>query len=117
MQSKQRVTISRGNRKLGAIMNVSTEPVLCCPKGIPCAEGGCVEDQLKEDWLDRVFWGGQRALCAILDDFPPRLFVEDGIVLAHCLESVPPCTSCCVGTSGWAKGSFFAQTKSVVSPS
>lgn len=41
MQSNQRVTISRGNRKLGAIMNVSTEPVQCCPKGIPCAEGGC----------------------------------------------------------------------------
>src|ERR1035441_5145710 len=41
MQSNKRVTISRGNRKLGAIMNVSTEPVRCCPKGIPCAEGGC----------------------------------------------------------------------------
>jgi hypothetical protein len=41
MQSNKRVTISCGNRKLGAIMNVSTEPVLCCPKGIPCAEGGC----------------------------------------------------------------------------
>ena len=41
MQSNQRVTISRGNRKLGAILNVSTEPVRCCPKGIPCAEGGC----------------------------------------------------------------------------
>lgn len=40
-----------------------------------------VDDQIKHDWLDRVFWGGQRALCAILDDFPPRLFVEDGIVL------------------------------------
>lgn len=41
MQSNQRVTISRGNRKLGAIMNVSTQPVQCCPKCIPCAEGGC----------------------------------------------------------------------------
>jgi Gene product 88 len=41
MQSNEHVTISRGNRKLGAIMNVSTEPVQCCPKGIPCAEGGC----------------------------------------------------------------------------
>jgi protein gp88 len=41
MQSNKRVTISRGNRKLGAIMNVSTEPVQCCLKGIPCAEGGC----------------------------------------------------------------------------
>jgi hypothetical protein len=41
MQSNKRVTISRGNRKLGAIMNVSTEPVHCCPKGIPCADGGC----------------------------------------------------------------------------
>jgi hypothetical protein len=41
MQSNKRVTISRGNRKLGAIMNVSTAPVECCPKGIPCARGGC----------------------------------------------------------------------------
>ena len=41
MQSNKRVTISRGNRKLGAILNVSTEPVQCCPKGIPCADGGC----------------------------------------------------------------------------
>ncbi len=41
MQSNKHVTISRGNRKLGAIMNVSTDPVQCCPKGIPCAEGGC----------------------------------------------------------------------------
>jgi hypothetical protein len=41
MQSNQRVTISRGNRKLGAIMNVSIEPVQCCPKGVPCSEGGC----------------------------------------------------------------------------
>ena len=41
MQSNKRVTVSRGNRKLGAIMNVSTEPVRCCLKGIPCAEGGC----------------------------------------------------------------------------
>ena len=41
MQSNQRVTISRGNRKLGAIMNVSIQPVQCCPKGVPCAQGGC----------------------------------------------------------------------------
>jgi Gene product 88 len=41
MLSNKRVTISRGNRKLGAIMNVSIQPVQCCPKGIPCAEGGC----------------------------------------------------------------------------
>ena len=41
MQNNKRVTISRGNRKLGAIMNVSIQPVQCCPKGIPCAEGGC----------------------------------------------------------------------------
>jgi hypothetical protein len=41
MQSNKRVTISRGNRKLGAIMNVSIQPVQCCPKGIPCAEGDC----------------------------------------------------------------------------
>ena len=41
MQSNKRVTISRGNRKLGAIMNVSTMPLQCCPKGVPCADGGC----------------------------------------------------------------------------
>lgn len=41
MKANQRVTISRGNRKLGAIMNVSTEPIKCCPKGIPCAQGSC----------------------------------------------------------------------------
>ena len=41
MQSNKRVTISRGNRKLGAIMNVALQPVHCCPTGIPCAEGGC----------------------------------------------------------------------------
>ena len=41
MQSNKHVTMSRGNRKLGAIMNVSIAPVQCCPKGIPCAEDGC----------------------------------------------------------------------------
>jgi hypothetical protein len=41
MQSNERVAISRGNRRLGAIMNVSTEPVQCCPEGVPCADGGC----------------------------------------------------------------------------
>ena len=41
MQQDQRVCISPGNRKLGAIMNVSTTPVLCCPKGVPCAGEGC----------------------------------------------------------------------------
>ena len=41
MQRNRSVTISRGNRKLGAIMNVSTEPIKCCPTGIPCAQGGC----------------------------------------------------------------------------
>jgi Gene product 88 len=41
MKVNQHVTISRGNRKLGAIMNVSTEPIQCCPTGIPCAQGGC----------------------------------------------------------------------------
>jgi len=35
MQSNERVTISRGNRKLGAIMNVSTEPVSAAPKAYP----------------------------------------------------------------------------------
>lgn len=40
-----------------------------------------VDDQIKRDLLDRVFWGGQRALCALLDDFPPKLYVENGIIL------------------------------------
>ena len=41
MKSTQRVTISRGNRKLGALMNVSLAPIECCPPGIPCAKEGC----------------------------------------------------------------------------
>lgn len=41
MQDNQRVSISAGNRKLGDIMNVSITPVLCCPKGVPCAREGC----------------------------------------------------------------------------
>jgi hypothetical protein len=41
MQQSQRVSISPGNRKLGAIMNVSTTPVLCCAEGVPCAREGC----------------------------------------------------------------------------
>jgi len=41
MQHTQRVTISRGNRKLGAIMNVSLTPIECCPPGVPCANEGC----------------------------------------------------------------------------
>ena len=41
MQRNQHVTISRGNRKLGAIMNVSLTPIECCPPGVPCANEGC----------------------------------------------------------------------------
>jgi hypothetical protein len=39
MKLAERVSISRGNRKLGAVMNVSTVPVQCCPEGVPCADG------------------------------------------------------------------------------
>jgi hypothetical protein len=41
MLNTELVTISRGNRKLGAIMNVSLAPIQCCPKGVPCAKEGC----------------------------------------------------------------------------
>jgi len=41
MQHTQHVTISSGNRKLGAIMNVSLTPIECCPPGVPCADEGC----------------------------------------------------------------------------
>jgi len=41
MRQAQRVSISRGNRKLGGIMNVSLVPVECCPAGVPCANEGC----------------------------------------------------------------------------
>ena len=49
MQSKQRVTISRGNRKLGAIMNISTEPERYCPKDISASyDGSHAEDEEKQ---------------------------------------------------------------------
>ena len=41
MKHKQLVSISKGNRKLGCVMNISTIPGRCCVKGIPCASDGC----------------------------------------------------------------------------
>jgi hypothetical protein len=41
MKLAERVSISRGNRKLGAVMNVSTVPAQCCPEGVPCAGRDC----------------------------------------------------------------------------
>jgi len=41
MKHKQLVSISKGNRKLGCVMNISTTPGRCCPKGVPCASDGC----------------------------------------------------------------------------
>ena len=35
------ISISRGNRKLGGVMNISTSPRKCCPEGVPCAGKGC----------------------------------------------------------------------------
>ena len=46
MKHKQLVSISSGNRKLGCVMNVSTTPGRCCPKGIPCASDGCYANKL-----------------------------------------------------------------------
>jgi hypothetical protein len=37
MKRNQRVSISKGNRKLGTVMNVSTSPRTSCPEGVPCA--------------------------------------------------------------------------------
>jgi hypothetical protein len=35
------VSISKGNRKLGGVMNISTSPRTGCPEGVPCAHEGC----------------------------------------------------------------------------
>ena len=37
-QNPGRVSISKGNRKMGAIPSVSLPPVITCPKGAPCAK-------------------------------------------------------------------------------
>jgi hypothetical protein len=34
----QIVAISKGNRKLGGVMNISTLPRTCCPDGVPCSK-------------------------------------------------------------------------------
>ncbi|MGA9061850.1 MAG: hypothetical protein WB341_09320 [Terracidiphilus sp.] len=41
MKHTQLVSISKGNRKLGGVMNISTTPGRCCPRGVPCASDGC----------------------------------------------------------------------------
>ena len=41
MKGNQLVSISKGNRKLGGVMNISTSPGKCCPDGVPCASKGC----------------------------------------------------------------------------
>ena len=41
MKRNQLVSISKGNRKLGGVMNISTSPRTCCPEGVPCAGKGC----------------------------------------------------------------------------
>ena len=38
MKRNQLVTISKGNRKLGGVMNISTSPRTCCPRGRPLRE-------------------------------------------------------------------------------
>jgi protein gp88 len=49
MKHHQLVCISQGNRKLGCVMNISTTPGRCCPKGVPCASDGCYAN--KAYWL------------------------------------------------------------------
>ena len=41
MKHHQLVSISKCNRKLGCVMNVSTTPGRCCPQGVPCLGQGC----------------------------------------------------------------------------
>ena len=41
MKHQQLVSISKGNRKLGLVMNVSTTPGKCCIRGVPCLGQGC----------------------------------------------------------------------------
>ena len=75
MQNDKRVTISRGNRKLGAIMNVSTEPVRCCPKGLPCAKGGCYAlKSLRLYPETRKAWAKNARIANRVSDRRPRRF-------------------------------------------
>jgi hypothetical protein len=41
MKHNQLVSISKGNRKLGGVMNISTTPGRCCPRAVPCLGHGC----------------------------------------------------------------------------
>jgi hypothetical protein len=41
MKHEQKISISKGNRKLGLVMNVSMTPGRSCPRGVPCAGQGC----------------------------------------------------------------------------
>ena len=43
------VSISKRNRKLGEVMNVSMTPGKCCPRNVPCLGQGCYA--LKALWL------------------------------------------------------------------
>lgn len=79
MQSNQRVAISRGNRKLGAILNVSTEPVRCCPKGIPCAEGCYALKSIRLYPDTRKAWAKN---CRIAKTNPRNYFAQISKVVA-----------------------------------
>ena len=41
MRRDEVVVISRGQRRTGDVMNISTVPGPCCPTGVPCVSGGC----------------------------------------------------------------------------
>jgi hypothetical protein len=41
MKHKQLVSISKGYRKLGLVMNISTTPGRCCIRGVTCVRDGC----------------------------------------------------------------------------
>jgi hypothetical protein len=53
MKQSELVIFSRGRHKTGDIMNVSTVPARCCPKGVPCASGGCYALKAYRRYPDR----------------------------------------------------------------
>lgn len=87
MKRSQLVSISKGNRKLGGVMNISTSPRTCCPQGVPCARQGCYGFKAY-----RLYPGTRRAwsknervakrhpesyfrqIAARIDELKPRLF-------------------------------------------
>jgi len=52
------VNVSKGNSKIGKIMNVNLPPVISCPKGIPCAKDCYAMKAWRQYKNVREAWGG-----------------------------------------------------------